>query len=80
MLRSHLESVLNVAHRDKNCASSSGWGGEKGRPPVLSSAAALLDELFERPARRSAIILLDAQALHIQLPQLSFSSLLVNLV
>ena len=42
-LRSHLESILNVA--------------QEATPPVLSSAAALLDGLFEHPAWRSSVVM-----------------------
>jgi hypothetical protein len=48
--RSHLESILGVAHRGENCASNSGWAGGKVTPAVFSSAVALLNGLFEHPA------------------------------
>ena len=41
--RCRLESILNVA--------------QEATPPVLSSAAALLDGLFEHPARHSSVVM-----------------------
>ena len=78
MLRSRLESILNAAHRVRTALSSSGRAGEKVTPLVLSSAAALLDELFEHPARYSPAHL--ARLAFLAVLRISCSILLANLV
>ena len=50
-LRSPLETILNVAPMGKEpVPAGSGWAGKTVTPPVLSSAAASLENLFEQPA------------------------------
>jgi hypothetical protein len=55
MLKKPASGVLARKHphrspSGKSCSAAWGWVGEKDTPPVISSAAALLDGLFEHLA------------------------------